>query len=84
MVRHDAEILVTANCSIHGKHKDIVSASLLDAHLAVEAVTHGKVSGMDSGVRYKYRIKLVNPKRDILKNGQLCPCLDCVRGTKNV
>lgn len=76
MVRHDAKVrLIVSRCSLHGKHKDeIVKVRDLDAHLTVMSITHGKVSGYDSGVQVKYRYELVNPARDILENGALCDC----------
>lgn len=81
LVRHDAELEVTTKCSMpfHTKpcNKTIIVAPTLDAHMAIQAYMHGKVSGMDSGVRVKCTYRLVNPDRDILKDGQLCPCDKC-------
>lgn len=80
LVRHDAEIRVVVRCGLtfHGNpcSDTIVPAYLLDAHLTVQSITHGKVSGMDSGIRVKYRYSLVNPERDTLVDGQLCDCRD--------
>lgn len=78
VVRHDAEIHVVTKCGL-SSHRNpcndtTVEAYLLDSHLAIQAFMHGKVSGMDSGIRVTSSYKLVNPERDILENGQLCPC----------
>lgn len=84
MVRHDAELKITTRCDMVG-HKQpcsniIVPAPHLDAHMAVEAYKHGKISGRDSGVRVRCTYKLVNPERDVLKEGQFCTCADCLAG----
>lgn len=83
LVRHDAELEVVIRCNAAGHSKpcskSIIIAPTLDAHLAISgSYMHGKVSGMDSGIRVRASYKLVNPKRDVLKNGELCPCKDCV------
>lgn len=51
-------VRVTCGLSAHGRvcSNDVVRADLLDSHLAVVAYTHGKVSGMDSGVKVQYRL----------------------------
>ena len=81
-VRHDADLRVIVRCGLssHGNPcEDVVlKPDVLDAHLSIAAVMHGKVSGMDSGIRVTYRISLVNPKRDKLRKGQLCTCNECV------
>ena len=80
-VRHDARVRVVIKCGLPGHHRpcsdDVMEVRLLDAHLAVAAVTHGKVSGMDSGVRVRSRVTLVDPTRDVLQDGQTCPCAEC-------
>jgi hypothetical protein len=88
LVRHDAEIRVVIECglSLHDSpcSDSIVEARLLDTHLAVSgSFMHGKVSGMDSGVRVKARYSLVHPERDTLVDGQLCDCRYCSEGTGN-
>ena len=83
MVRHDAELRVVTKCglSAHGNpcSDTIVEARHLDAHLTVQSFMHGKVSGMDSGIRVRCSYKLVNPERDVLVDGQLCPCDECMK-----
>lgn len=81
LVRHDAELRVVTTCglSMHGDpcSDTTVEARLLDAHLTVQAFMHGKVSGMDSGIRVSCSYSLVNPDRDALGDGKLCDCKEC-------
>lgn len=54
---------VRVTCNQRGHRRpcsdDVMEARLVDAHLQVVAFCHGKVSGMDSGVRVKYRLSRV-------------------------
>lgn len=87
MVRHDAQLRVITKCDAgHSQpcNNSIIPAPNLDAHMAIEAYKHGKVSGYDSGIRVRCTYKLVNPKRDVLKDGELCPCADCLAGKYSV
>lgn len=87
-VRHDAELKVTfyeRGLRSHVLSVDTVKAYLLDAHITMQTVCYGGVSGMVrwsdpktgkplQGVSYHY--ELVNPDRDILTDGQLCDCTE--------
>ncbi len=81
LVRHDAEVRVVITCSEpeHDKpcNESILKPAMLDAHLALASYEHGKISGMMSPGKVQYKVSLVKPERDILKNGQLCPCGEC-------
>ena len=63
MVPHDTPIEVTITCNAQGHSKPcakyVVPAYQLDADATVQAVMHGKVSGMDSGIRVRRRIRIV-------------------------
>jgi len=81
LVAHDAmlRVVITCGLSAHGDpcSDSLVPAASLDGHLVVQSVIHGKVSGYDSGIRVKQRVSLVNPDRDLLGDGKLCPCERC-------
>lgn len=81
LVAHDATFHVVIRCGLssHGNpcNDSHVEPELLDGHLTVQAVLHGKVSGYDSGIRVTQRVTLDNPTRNLLGNGKLCPCDKC-------
>jgi len=83
LVRHDADIHLKVKCGLSGHPNPcvdrVVKASELDAALTVQSYIHGKISGYDSGIRVKANYKLVNPERDLLKNGELCNCQECLK-----
>ena len=81
LVRHDAEIRLIVECKKFHPETPcvdrIIPARSLNTYLDIQSYLHGKVSGMDSGVQVKYTYNLVNPERDVLKDGTLCPCDEC-------
>jgi hypothetical protein len=83
LVAHDAtfRVVITCGLSMHGDpcSDDVVPARSLDGHLTVQSVIHGKVSGYDSGIRVKQRTTLIDPERNLLGDGKLCPCAECER-----
>lgn len=54
-------VKVTCNMPGHKRpcSNDVMEAALIDAHLQVVAFCHGKISGMDSGIRVRYRLSRV-------------------------
>lgn len=74
-VRCDADIRITTYSSLFGEQVDIVRADLVDAHLGVMAIMHGKISGYEGNAApcKITGLELVNPD-DELKDGAECPC----------
>lgn len=88
-VRHDAQLKVTffERGTKRILSEDIIPADTLDGHILVQTFCYGGVSGYVNwrdpatgaslrGVQYRYEI--VNPEWAILKEGELCTCVDCV------
>ena len=84
MVRHDAEYEVTFHVTENtavptGDRTSIVRADMLDAHLTVGAAMYVGNSITRHGSA-TYSLRMVNPERDTLKDGELCTCDDCENG----
>lgn len=82
-VRHDAEIEITFHVSsgvvAPGDRKQVTTADLLNAALTVGSAMYVGNSAHRHGSA-SYSLRLVNPERDTLKDGELCTCDDCERG----
>jgi hypothetical protein len=83
-VRHDAEFEVTfhvtANTAVPTCDRtSIVRADMLNAHLTVGSAMYVGNSLHRHGAA-SYSLRMVNPERDTLKDGELCTCDDCERG----
>lgn len=76
LVKHDAKIRVTTTYCDWGTEKEIMTPTQLEGHLLVLGCLYN-VSGYHNPHRPKVKIKILN-KSDILGNGKLCDCEDCV------
>jgi hypothetical protein len=84
LVRHDAKVEMTLKSGRRILEKTIVDVKLVDTQMEVWSITHGGISGnvywnhLGRPIAHpKVAIRLVD-KSDILADGQLCPCAECM------